>query len=254
MNQKEVNGYKLHVCRAQNKAERQEFLRKRRQELKARTKNCNLYIRNLSNNVTEQILKDTFAKYGSITSCKLMTDLEGASKGFGFVCYSSQDEAGNALKSTEKLDGKPLYVAVAQSKSERRALMEIQHTRRANFPPISGYPRGYPAHPSNFSPVPGAMGWSKEPTRFTGGSNQFYRPGGQRPAGVPVFDAHTILDQLRGAITPSHPETASQIAGMIFDSFKELGMEESLNLLKNPVALQEKIAEASSILAKNQQQ
>merc|ERR1712232_1269553 len=250
MNQKEVDGNTLYVSRAQNKAERQEFLRKRRQQLLEKTKNCNLYIRNLSDNVTEQTLRDTFSKYGTITSCKLMADRDGASRGFGFVCFSNQEEAGKALKSNEKLDGKPLYVAVAQRKAERRALMEIQHARRANFSHMANYPRGFPAHPSSFAP-PGPvpqMGWPKEPVRFTG--TQFFRmPGAQRG---PVADAQLLLDQLRSSITPKHPETASQIANMIFDSYKEIGIEEINNLLKNPVSLQEKINEASAILAKNQ--
>ena len=56
--------------------------------------------------------------YGNITSAKIMVDEKGNTKGFGFVCFSSPDEA---TKAVTEMNGriivsKPLFVALAQRK------------------------------------------------------------------------------------------------------------------------------------------
>ena len=46
----------------------------------------NLYISNLSYNVTDEDLKELFADYGEILSARVIMDREtGRSRGFGFV-------------------------------------------------------------------------------------------------------------------------------------------------------------------------
>ena len=63
-----------------------------------------LYIGNLSFNATEDSLSAHLAGFGTVDSCKIITDRDtGRSKGFGFVEMSNDDEAQAAI---EALDGK----------------------------------------------------------------------------------------------------------------------------------------------------
>jgi polyadenylate-binding protein len=90
------------VTRAQKKKERALLLRQKletsRTQRRIETRPFNLYVKHLDLSYTDEAFKNLFDEFGTISSSKVMRVKEtGESKGFGFVCFSSQEEATNAL-------------------------------------------------------------------------------------------------------------------------------------------------------------
>lgn len=83
----------------------------------------NIYIGNLSHEVTEEDLRQAFETFGEVTSAKIIMDkFSGVSRGFGFVEMSTKAEAEAAitgLNGTE-LKGQTLTVNEARPRSESR--------------------------------------------------------------------------------------------------------------------------------------
>lgn len=132
LNDSEIKGKRLYVGRAQKKDEREEELKKQheaaRLEKSRKYSGVNLYIKNLDESVDDEKLREIFSEHGSIASAKVMTDDEGRSKGFGFVCLSSPEDATRAVTEMSQfmVAGKPLYVALAQRKDARRSQLQQQ--------------------------------------------------------------------------------------------------------------------------------
>lgn len=157
MNGKDMNGRPLYVGRAQKKAERQAELRKKFEEQKAQRMNkyagVNLYVKNLDDQIDDEKLRREFQAFGNITSAKVMTDSNGRSKGFGFVCFSTAEEATKAVTDMNGkiVVAKPLYVALAQRKDDRRQQLLTQQYQRAtqmtaNRQPPAGGPGMHHLH------------------------------------------------------------------------------------------------------------
>ncbi|XP_031431953.1 polyadenylate-binding protein 1A isoform X2 [Clupea harengus] len=135
MNGKEMNGKLVYVGRAQKKMERQTELKRKFEQMKqdrmTRYQGVNLYVKNLDDGLDDERLRKEFSPFGTITSAKVMME-GGRSKGFGFVCFSSPEEA---TKAVTEMNGrivatKPLYVALAQRKEERQAHLTNQYMQR----------------------------------------------------------------------------------------------------------------------------
>ena len=76
-----------------------------------------LYVGNLPFSATDQILSDTFAQCGTVTSSKIIMDREtGRSKGFGFVEMSTDAEAADGIAKFNgaDYDGRPMTVNEAR--------------------------------------------------------------------------------------------------------------------------------------------
>ncbi|EHA26298.1 polyadenylate-binding protein, cytoplasmic and nuclear [Aspergillus awamori] len=236
MNDKEIRSQKLYVGRAQKKHEREEELRKQyeaaRLEKASKYQGVNLYVKNLTDDIDDEKLRELFGPYGTITSAKVMRDTNverdqspdsagkekeadkendkeatpeaekaekaeekpsesseekdkeakksdkkpfGKSKGFGFVCFSSPDEASKAVTEMNQrmVNGKPLYVALAQRKDVRRSQLEASiqarnTIRQQQAAAAAGMPQPY-----------------MQPAVFYGPGQQGFIPGGQRGMAFP---------------------------------------------------------------------
>lgn len=169
LNNKEIDGKSLFVGRAQKKSEREDELRRKFEQLRVERMNkyqgVNLYIKNLDEAVDEEQLRQEFAPFGTITSARLMRNEKDESKGFAFVCYSAPEEANKAVaEMNNKIIGaKPVYVALAQRKDARRAMLDSQYSvrmRQGMIPVYGGMmypgqmPPGQPGMPQPTQGVP----------------------------------------------------------------------------------------------------
>ncbi|KAF7289929.1 RRM domain-containing protein [Mycena indigotica] len=80
------------------------------------------FVRNLSWNTTEDALYNTFGEYGQVTDAIHMKDREtGRYRGFGFVTFSTADEAHNAIAglNDQEIDGRRIRVSLANDRPER---------------------------------------------------------------------------------------------------------------------------------------
>lgn len=81
-----------------------------------------IYVGNLAYSITTQDLKEAFSNCGSVTDARVMTDKEtGQSRGFGFVTFSSDAEATQAIETWngETLGGRQLVVNEARERENR---------------------------------------------------------------------------------------------------------------------------------------
>ncbi|KAH3335146.1 Protein phosphatase PP2A regulatory subunit B [Aspergillus fumigatus] len=245
MNDKEIKGQKLYVGRAQKKHEREEELRKQyeaaRLEKASKYQGVNLYVKNLTDDVDDEKLRELFSPFGTITSAKVMRDtvttgetsesekekekesnkenekegeekteekpkeseeepkktekkILGKSKGFGFVCFSSPDEASKAVTEMNQrmVNGKPLYVALAQRKDIRRSQLEASiqarnTIRQQQAAAAAGMPQPY-----------------MQPAVFYGPGQQGFIPAGQR-GGMPFAPQPGMVMGIPGGRPGQYP-------------------------------------------------
>jgi RNA recognition motif-containing protein len=83
----------------------------------------NIYVGNLSPEVTEDDLRAAFESYGQVTSVKVIKDkFTGEPRGFGFIEMPGRQEAKSAMDglNTTELKGKPIIVNEARERSDKR--------------------------------------------------------------------------------------------------------------------------------------
>ncbi|MCD7465126.1 hypothetical protein HAX54_000668 [Datura stramonium] len=241
MNGSPVGSKTLYVARAQKKAEREQLLKRlfeeRRREQIMKYQGSNVYVKNIDDDVSDNELHELFSQCGTITSTKIMQDEKGLSKGFGFVCFSTAEEAYNAVNTFHghMLHRKPLYVAIAQRKEERQAQLQLHYAQRiagltgpsAMFP--GAYPPLYYPGPGVVPQVPTRPGlmyqaFGMRPGWGTNGFTNITRPGFQ-PSPVPLIpNTYRQHRQNRGRMNghmPASNVTSVQQSGQSVVSSKE---------------------------------
>ena len=165
MNDKKIEGSDigLYVDLLQKKSERKRFLTTKigdiNNKLNQEYKNCNLYIKNLPLDLTDEKLKEIFEKYGEVKSVKiskflLVTKIKDKykeieqSRGFGYVCYTNPESATKAIESLNEknLPGyenskRPIIISLFMPKYERKQFLnKLQSNPMSRFPLIMGTP------------------------------------------------------------------------------------------------------------------
>ncbi|HEX7152035.1 MAG TPA: RNA-binding protein [Thermoanaerobaculia bacterium] len=81
-----------------------------------------IYVGNLSKQVTDAQLNELAVPYGTLVSVAVATEKNsGDSKGFGFIEYSTEDEARAAITGLDgrEVNGQPLKVNEARPRKDR---------------------------------------------------------------------------------------------------------------------------------------
>ncbi|KAJ0087509.1 hypothetical protein Patl1_08912 [Pistacia atlantica] len=196
LNGKKFDDKEWYVGKAQKKSERELELKGRFEQSIKETvdkfQGLNLYVKNLDDGIDDEKLKELFTEFGTITSCKVMRDPSGISKGSGFVAFTTPEEASRALAEMngKMVVSKPLYVALAQRKEERRARLQVQFSQMRPVamapsvaPRMPMYPPGAPGLGQQFLYGQGPPAMMPPQAGF--GYQQQLVPG-MRPGGAPM--------------------------------------------------------------------
>lgn len=207
--------FELYVNRAQKKSERTREIKTRidalNHERVSKYQGMNLYVKNLDDTITDDLFREAFAAHGTITSARVMRDAPppaadgtpgapstGISRGFGFVCYSSPEEATRAVTEMngKLIKGKPIVVTLHQRKDLRRAHLAQTYAprpmRAASYPQGPGMPMPYgmgmygpgqSSFPSPRGPAGGFPGYPSAGGQFSP------RGGSTSPRGMPYNTA-----------------------------------------------------------------
>lgn len=202
LNGHEIGGKPLYVGRAQKRQERNADLKKKyerlKQERQGKYQGVNLYIKNLDDGIDDERLRSEFSQFGTITSAKVMSSDDGRSLGFGFVCFTSPEEATRAVTDMNGriLVAKPLYVALAQRKEDRKAHLASRYMQRVAGMRSAHLGQVFPAGPG----AGGGGGYYLAPQMA---QQRYFTPqmaaqGAQRPAGVGPSTRWGVQTAVRG--------------------------------------------------------
>lgn len=238
----EESSFTLYVGKAQKKAERLRELRSRQETMNlervTKYQGMNLYVKNISDSISDELFREAFVPFGNITSARIMREANDVktSKGFGFVCYSTAEEAAKAVgeMNGKVIGGKPLVVTFYQRKDVRRAqlaanyspqnirfpqnipavpFMQMYMPQQAGFPgqpqPRGGIPYAFPPNaipargaPNAAVPPRGAVPFPARGGYFPGVPQYIQGPGQQVP-GQPQNIPQGARP--RGAVNPAYP-------------------------------------------------
>lgn len=123
MNSMIIGSKKISAARATPKNDRDQYKRSLSQLSQAPELNANVYIKNFDSFVNEELLRNAFSRFGTIINVRIMRNLSGFSKGFGFVSFSRHEDAVRAIKEMNgtNLAGRIISVDFYTPKNSRRS-------------------------------------------------------------------------------------------------------------------------------------
>ena len=147
---------RLFCCQALKKSERDKKLKllyeKIKKKIQEKYKFCNLYIKNLPIDYTDEKLQELFGKFGKIRNSKVVKKEfetfylvpKKVTKVFGFVCFYEPSQAQEAKKNLKDLsllgNGPKLYIDYHQTKKERASFLKLKFIKisqkQKNIPKI----------------------------------------------------------------------------------------------------------------------
>jgi polyadenylate-binding protein len=154
---------KLDCCAALKKKDRIKKLKQLydriKKQIKEKYRFCNLYIKNLPDNFDDNNLRELFAKYGDIRSCKAVRKelfssylgIKRSVKVFGYVCFNDAASARDAKAALHGItlgnNNQRLFVDYHQTKNERNDYLKLKMINQAgkmkDMPPMM---RNLPPH------------------------------------------------------------------------------------------------------------
>ncbi|XP_019414651.1 PREDICTED: polyadenylate-binding protein 2-like [Lupinus angustifolius] len=137
LNGMKFDGKKLYVRKAMDKSERELEMKNAfdrvMQEIAEKKDYVNLYIKNLPYSITDEKLKEMFSQFGRITSYRVLRDHHGISRGYGFVEFSTPEEANQVVSicamNGKIISGRRLGVSLAQKKELGRSNLQAQFSQ-----------------------------------------------------------------------------------------------------------------------------
>ncbi|CAG8543332.1 9561_t:CDS:2 [Paraglomus brasilianum] len=195
---------------------------------------CNLFIKNLDANISSSDLFNHFRKFGRIISARVMRDQEtGNSKGFGFVSYTNPEEADRAktVMNNKTLGSKQIVVRLHEPK-------KLRETKSAST-----------SNNGQTSPTE-----SRAPSRRNSDiypANAFNDYDQETLAGLaPKARREVLMSELQKRFR-NIPSVPQDEVNPIIEFLLANKLQEILNFLKDPQALQQKITEARQLLHKD---
>jgi len=138
-----------------------------------------IYIGNLSYNLTEEEVSQLFSKHGTVVSCEIMREREsGRSRGFGFIEFSSPEEAQSAkAEDGTELNGRNIKVNEAKERSRGPPRSRGDYGGNRGYGQSHGYghDQGYGGHNQGGHPGYGGPSGYGQPYGY--GQNQGFGSG-----------------------------------------------------------------------------
>ncbi len=94
--------------------------------------NKRMYVGNLDYNTTDKELEEFFSQAGTVTYSKVISRMDGKSRGFGFVEMETEEQAKAAIEKFNQSDFKGRTIVVNEARTQNRENFNGQRERNYN--------------------------------------------------------------------------------------------------------------------------